>query len=386
MAKLDSSDLLILLQKHLNGEINAEEEIFLRKYFDHFEMEADITQQLPQEELNRLKREIKAGIEEKIGKTASVISIHRVRRWYKLAAAIIIVLLAGSLIWFGTRNTRPRSAEIVQESVANDILPANGKVTLTLGDGSTVMLDSLTNRERLRQGESQLINENSQLTYLRDRTIGSKVPVQINTVSTQKGARYGIVLSDGTRVWLNAASSLRFPSSFSGNERKVELTGEAYFEVSYNPGKPFRVWVNDVKVEVLGTHFNINGYADEKRVSTTLLEGVVRVSKGLRDELLAPGQQAVVSENGRIILDKEVNIKEVMAWKDGKFYLKSASLESIMRQVARWYDVEVVYENPVQEKYTLSVKRDVPVSKLLSYIEMNGGVHFKIDGKKIIVR
>jgi transmembrane sensor len=195
-------------------------------------------------------------------------------------------------------------------------------------------------------------------------------------------------------VWLNAASSLRFPTSFNGREREVELQGEAYFEVAKNPSMPFKVHIpgkkgtragNGIDVRVLGTHFNINAYDDEPLVKTTLLEGAVKIVSGENVTYLNPGNQAQVDELGDMKFISNANVEEAVAWKNGLFQFRSADIETIMRQVARWYDVDIEYEKKVDEKFYVEISRNINASNVFKILELTDAVHFKIEGRKILV-
>jgi ferric-dicitrate binding protein FerR (iron transport regulator) len=206
-----------------------------------------------------------------------------------------------------------------------------------------------------------------------------------NTLATPRGGQYQLILPDGSKVWLNAASSIRYPTAFAGKERRVMITGEAYFEIKQDAAMPFIVSHNDIDVKVLGTSFDVNTYDDEPVVRTTLVEGAVQVKKGTGAVVLEPGQQARVTEAGVVSLWNDVDVEETVAWKNGRFSCKNMALEDIMREVARWYDVDVMYKDKITDRYTLGVARNVPVSSLLRYLEMSEGVHFSVEGKKIIV-
>lgn len=212
--------------------------------------------------------------------------------------------------------------------------------------------------------------------------------VMYNTLTNPRGSKpVKIVLAEGSKVWLNTESSLRYPTAFTGTERKVEITGEAYFEVAHNDAMPFRVSVNAMEVEVLGTHFNINSYQEEKETRTTLLEGSIKVKAGSVSRIIKPGEQARVHHNSKqALLISSPDIAEVMAWKEGRFSFSNADLETIMREMARWYNVEVEYKDQIKDRYTVNVSRDVPVSQLFQFIEMSGGVHFEVKDRKIVVR
>ncbi len=262
-------------------------------------------------------------------------------------------------------------------------MPGGDKAILTLANGTTIVLDSAAAGNIAVQGGVNVVKGGGQLSY---QGTANTSEVLYNTVSTPKGGQYLLSLADGSRVWLNAASSLRFPTAFRGADRLVELTGEGFFEVAHNSQKPFHVQVNDMQVKVLGTQFNINGYADDGNMRTTLIEGSVMVSseKLGRSAVLKPGQQAVLKINA-LDVEKDVDTEEVMAWKTGYFIFNDRSVEEIMKQVSRWYDVDVMYESLVEPKYfSGAVKRKGDISDVLKIMEQ-AGVKFKQEGRKIIV-
>jgi ferric-dicitrate binding protein FerR (iron transport regulator) len=209
--------------------------------------------------------------------------------------------------------------------------------------------------------------------------------VLYNTISTPRGGQYELMLSDGSKVWLNAASSLRFSASFVGKERKVELLGEAYFEVAKNAAMPFKVKVHGMEVEVLGTHFNINSYDNESMIRTTLLEGSVKINKNNSSSLLKPGQQAQMNKAGEIKIINNVDVEEAIAWKEGKFQFDKADIHDIMRQLARWYDVDVEYKGTVSSHFGGTISRDVNLSQVLNMLHLTGEVNFQIQDKKVLV-
>jgi ferric-dicitrate binding protein FerR (iron transport regulator) len=207
-----------------------------------------------------------------------------------------------------------------------------------------------------------------------------------NIISTPRGGQYQLILPDGSKVWLNSASSLKFPTAFYGKERQVELTGEGYFEVAKNANTPFSVTVNQMKIDVLGTHFNIMAYNDEKTMNTTLLEGAVTVSDGEMEKKLIPGQQAIVNEATRQMSVGQADILKAIAWKNGLFEFDNTDLSTIMRQLARWYDIEIVYEvTPEKTALGGSISRNLSLKEVLNMLEANGINHFNIEGKKIFV-
>jgi transmembrane sensor len=308
--------------------------------------------------------------------------------WFKVAAAA--VLLIGSIAVYQFAFTNDMNQQIVlnkPENKKQDVSPGGNKAILTLSDGSAIVLDSAANGTLAQQGISKIIKlPNGQLVY---NSLGGKpAEVLYNTITTPRGGQYQLILADGSKVWLNASSSLRFPATFTGKERKVELTGEAYFEVAKNASMPFKINVEGrSEVEVLGTHFNINSYVDEATINTTLLEGSVKVTgfSNHNSKLIVPGEQAQLHQNGLISLNKNLNMEEVMAWKNGNFYFNKASLQMVLRQLSRWYDVEIVYEGNVpQREFEGEMERGLNLSQILKILEKNN-VHFKIEKNKLIV-
>ncbi|MEO6820345.1 MAG: FecR domain-containing protein, partial [Ginsengibacter sp.] len=209
---------------------------------------------------------------------------------------------------------------------------------------------------------------------------------QYNTISTPRGGQYQLTLADGSQVWLNAESSITFPTSFTGNQREVKITGEAYFEIAHDANIPFHVNVNGMDVKVLGTHFNVNAYKDEAEIKTTLLEGSVQVTYNEQAKIISIGQQLILNnKSGKMIVEKNINVDEIMAWKNGKFYFNEASIQSIMKQLCRWYNVDVEYNGEVNKLFEGTISRQVSVEDIFKILSATGGVHFAIEGRKIIV-
>lgn len=309
------------------------------------------------------------------------------KRWQWAAACIVILLGMGAYLLLYNKAAKPdKIVKTEEERFKNDVDPGKYKAKLTLSDGREIVLDSANFGELAKQGNTVVMNKDGQLVYSRVASAPSRNDeVMYNTLSTARGETYISVLPDGTKVWLNSASAIKFPVAFTGNERKVEIIGEAYFEVAHNAVTPFIV--KDVSrataVQVLGTHFNVNTYPDETVMKVTLLEGSVKVSKGASTSLLKPGQQAQVTNEVKVV--NGVNLDEVMAWKNGAFYFNGTDIKAVMKQVERWYDVEVNYEAPIVERFGGSIPRDVTISKLLKMLELTDHVHFKVEGKKITV-
>ncbi len=297
---------------------------------------------------------------------------------YAVAASVIIVV--GLIIFKPFSGNKPDNSNSVTTST-NDILPGGNKAVLTLANGEKVILDSTADGSLTMQGNTTITKSDGQLRYV--NTTGTDEPLY-NTISTPNGGQYKLTLSDGSKVWLNAASSIYYPVAFAVNERIVTITGEAYFEIAKDAAKPFKVKVNDAVVEVLGTHFNVNAYTNEPVIRTTLAEGSVKVSTKTTKVILAPGQEAQLNQQGEI-KTTAANLEETLAWKDGQFLFKDAPIENIMRQVERWYDADVVYENKPADHFNVELSRNVPVSKMLRFLELTNRVHFKIENKKIVV-
>ncbi len=309
-------------------------------------------------------------------------------RWLRIAAAVLVVL-AGTALWY--QLSRKKSADLM-ESAQNiqkpaDIAPGGNKAILTLADGTKIILDSANNGAITKQGNITVIKLNDgEIAYKSSILNLQSSMVSYNTISTPRGGQYQLVLADGSKVWLNAESSLRFPTAFAGNERNVELTGEGYFEVAHNAAKPFRVGVNDMTVEVLGTHFNINAYSDEDAVKTTLLQGSVRVSEGKESVKIKPGQQArLETGNNKLQTINNVNVDEVVAWKNGRFYFSDADITTVMHQLARWYNFKVEFKGEITDRFHIEMTRNTNLSNVFKILEGTGGVHFKIEQNKVYV-
>ncbi len=308
--------------------------------------------------------------------------------WRKLAVAALFLLIAGKAVLFflPASPAKNKPAEPGQPaSYAHDLPPGRNDATLTLADGRSIALDSAANGRLAQQGNAKVVKLNGQIAYTNNGSAQGDEAILFNTISTARGNQYQLTLSDGSKVWLNAASSLRFPTAFKGKERRVELTGEAYFEIAKNQAMPFKVQAGSGEIDVLGTHFNINAYTDEPSIKTTVLEGAVAVKKEMLLQLLVPGQQAEFSPKGGIALSENVDVTRETAWKDGFFWFNNTDIHTLMRQVSRWYDVEVEFKGDVgDDGFTGKVSRNVPLSKLLNVLEQYE-LHFKIEGKKIIV-
>lgn len=345
----------------------------------------------PGEEVNK---ELFAGIEavldeqdnypEKKGNRGKVISIPL---FYKIAAASLLIFMLAIAGYFVLKTASPSPLAKTKQLPAphNGWLPGTNKAVLTLADNSVVVLDDSVNGQIARQGTTRIAKlANGQLIY---NAAGNDKPAQLlfNTLTTPKGGQFKLTLPDGSKVWLNAASSIRYPIAFTGNKREVYITGEAYFEVVHDNRMPFHVVANGMDVEDIGTSFNINAYDNEAVIKATLVEGEIKVAMGNREQHLLPGQQTFLDQSGKFTLIKNADVELAIAWKNGFTKFKSADIESIMRQVERWYDIEVVYEGNIPVRnFTGGVTRDSNLSELLKILELSN-IHFRKDGKKLIV-
>lgn len=305
-----------------------------------------------------------------------------------IAASILIVFGIGLYSFLLNSKSDKIAAVTVVKNESTDIAPGRDNAILTLADGSTIVLDNAANGELAQEGNIKVLKVGGQISYAGNEAAGNAI---YNTMSTARGNQYKLQLADGSKVWLNASSSIRFPAAFTSNERRVEITGEAYFEVAHNPSRPFIVKVASAagtdggEVQVLGTHFNVNGYDDEEMVKTTLLEGAVKFIKNNNMQLLKPGQQARAAYQTPGINISQADVDKVVAWKNGFFQFDGDNIENILRQISRWYDIDVAYESEVsKETFSGIVSRNSNIGQVLKILEA-GGVKFKLAGRKIIV-
>lgn len=383
-----------LLQKLKDGTLTDQERAILTSWYNSFVRESPAT-----EGIQELERFLAHSNEVPFSDEVRQRKNSKIRKLLTYASAACISFL-GIFIYISKPTSTP-SKPI--SHVETEILPAGQKAILTLSNGSQITLDQAKPGELLKDGTTSVIKTGEgQIAYQnvanRDEKVGQ--PVTYNTLSTPKAGHYQVTLSDGSNVWLNAASSIRFPSTFNNKERLVEITGEAFLEVKkWNKlGRhvPFKVRAGSQVIEVLGTQFNVNSYSDETSIKTTLIEGSIKLgiagskSKGI---LLKPGEQAQLTQNsskqplkssqGFVVND--VDAHSVVAWKNGYFHFNNIGLPELMRQISRWYDMEVEYEGQVKEyEFVGEIARDTKLSNVLNILE-SGGVNFRIEGRKIIV-
>ena len=392
---MNQIDFRQLLEKYVTGKLPEQDE---RKFFDLLQDEKyrNMLAEVLHEEwkegnyIDQPNAHVGDSIERYIlnriaGKKAPPVrSISFFRRYRSIAAAIILLIIGvGSYVWLNKRSNSGN--DIAKTTLQHDISPGGNKAVLTLGDGSTITLDSAANGTLAVHGSTKVLKTNKgQLAY----NITNEKPTEVlyNTLTTPRGGQYQLVLPDGSKVWLNAASSIHYPTSFTGKDRKVEITGEAYFEVEKNARMPFIIEANGVEVKVLGTHFNVNAYSDEAMVKTTLLEGAVLIARDAVTALLKPGQQAqIITTTGKLKVIDNADIDEAVAWKNGVFYFNQVDIQTMMRQIARWYDVDIEYQGEIkQRKFGGAIGMDLNLSEVLEGLKETG-IHFRIEGKKLMV-
>jgi len=381
----------VLIIKHLKDELTVEEQLELQEWMDISDENRLIFERLnDQDSLHEdlmefhearinIWNKVGARIEEADGPPPVRPLWPRIRVY--VVAASLLIIFATSYFWLASLFHAPSKARPAPV-LAQDVAPGGNKATLTLSDGSKVVLDSTADGRLAVQGGSKISKNKDQLAYAAP---ASAVAVVYNTLTTPRAGQFQVVLPDGTKVWLNNASSLRYPTAFSGASREVSLTGEGYFEVAKNM-HPFSVKVHNLSVDVLGTAFNVMAYDDEPGIKTTLLTGKVSIAAESKQSILSPGEQGIVDRTGTITIVKDADTEAATAWQRGYFQYTHANIGDVLRQLARWYDVEVVFTIPIPEDYTFDgeIDRSLNLSRILKHLEKKD-LHFHIEGKKLIV-
>lgn len=375
---MDEKQLKELLQKYEAGTCTEEERVLLEAWYVQWKPESgEVPHHLIEHSVSNVWQRL-----------ANRSLPRQAKLWPRIAVAASVLLIISIGGYFLFHQQAPLKQAIARQ---HDIAPGSNKALLTLADGSKISLDDARKGELATQSSATITKTGSgQLIYslvnnAAPSARGGKVADLQNTLSTPIGGQYQLLLPDGTHVWLNATSSITYPVAFSGKERMVSIIGEAYFEVAKNKSMPFKVRLPDQsEVRVLGTHFNINTYADEPVATTTLLEGSVKISNGSDSKILAPGQQATWKSGSYII--GHANIEEVVAWKNGYFRFNDEKIESIMRKLSRWYSIEVRYEGvPPTGGLNGKVSRFKNFSQVLKALEATQTVHFKVEGRRVTV-
>ncbi|WP_146186642.1 FecR family protein [Pedobacter sp. HMWF019] len=388
-----------LLNKYLDKQCTAEEVRYLLSHFNLPDQKEELQDMLHQ----YFEQEVEAGnvekqLAEQTAEELRPVLLSKIRKkqpryligkWIKLvAAAVVFLCVSVALYVFIPSRSEIRKETVQSAAPQKDIQPGSNKAILLLANGSKIILNEVKDGELARQNGVAIVKtKNGQLLNTSLSSASADTEMAYNTISTPRGGQYQVILPDGSRVWLNAASSLRYPAAFTGQSRLVELTGEAYFEVSKDASKPFKVSARGQMVEVLGTHFNMNTYEDEQSMKTTLLEGSIQIAYQQMKSLLRPGDQAKITAGQAVPLkiSRGVDTDEAVAWKEGYFQFNHANIQEVMRQLSRWYDIEVKYEGKQPSKeFGGAIQKDLPLSKVLNILEKSN-VHFKVSGKEVVV-
>jgi transmembrane sensor len=402
-----------LIIKQYRGELTVEESIALEQWANESAANGELLQQLTNDETLRQElityyeaEESKETVWRKIDAATSEatqiipVSVHRTGKYKYLAAAVTMGAVLTAIAYFWLQNKPATTNNIpVAKAAVNDVLPGGNKAILKLSDGKTIVLDNAQNGLLAQQGAVQIEKQEGQLVYKHSTSTAEPL---YNKLGTPAGGQFKLKLPDGTWVWLNASSFIMYPTAFTGKERSVSVYGEAYFEVAtlrLRSGQkmPFKVNVltsggesrNGTEVEVLGTHFNINAYNNEALIKTSLLEGKVKIVSnyynGKQTAILKPGQQAQVEVEGKMKVKENASMEEVVAWKNGEFFFQSADIGTLMRQVARWYDIDVSYPNGMpKDRFSGKIGRNVNLSQLLEILKYSE-VKFELKEKTLIV-
>jgi hypothetical protein len=371
-------EITILTEKVVSGTATDAELIQYNQLFNAF-----MQQNTWDETVFGDKASIEATIRQRLQPMLERGKVRPMRVWYKRTAAAAALLLLMTTGYFFYKHSTTEKLLPQSERFRNDIkAPTGSHAMLTLGNGRQILLDSAGSGTLAVQGHVSVSKgANGQIVY---HGVGNTS--SLNTIQLPAGSQpLSIVLADGTKVWLDAGSSLTYPTTFNGNNRTVTVAGQAYFEVAANSNQPFSVKAGNSSVDVLGTTFNLRIFQDEGKLKVTLVGGAVKVNTPAASQLLRPGEQAILEHNGKLQIDTNADLEEALAWKEGMFYFDGADISTIMSELQRYYNVEVIYQADVKDLFVAKIPRDVPVSQLLSLLEMTNLVHFKIDGRRITV-
>jgi transmembrane sensor len=381
-----------MIRKYNSGECTAEEKIWLEQWYQSFEWNNE-SDTIHDGNIKKLKEEVwlalqnsKTPAEREVIPPAISMLSKSIKAWYYAAAAVTIAAIAVISFYLSRPSKESNAVNHVatKQDINSDVLPGTSKAQLVLSNGNVVSLDSARNMQLKEEDGTYINKESGKLVY--NDNAGGNGKILFNTLSTPRGGEYQLVLPDGSKVWLNAASSIKFPTRFGGNERTVFVHGEAYFEVTKNKEVPFQVKLdNDMTVQVVGTHFNIMAYGDESVVRTTLAEGIVKVISPVKTVLLSPSKQAIMKRGDQSLTVSNADVSKALAWKNGMIEFDGDDLPYIMRQLSRWYDVDVNFAGAIPKgTYKGTIHRQSPLSKVLEILRV-AGVQFKMNDKKLIV-
>lgn len=396
---MDTTRLHILLQRYMDQSATKEEEIELMNFVADPAQEDtmknllasgweqwQVQQMLSEDRSRELYHWIKQRM---LPQPDSVFRKVIMLNWRRVAAAAAVLVLIGTMVYLKMNIFKNNNSSVVatKAGVPDVMPPATTNAILTLANGTQIVLASAHKGMLISQGSVNIMKvDKGKLAYSPLTTHnGQPATVQYNTLTVPRGSKIAeLTLSDGSKVWLNVASSIHFPVVFTGAEREVEITGEVYFEIAHDATKPFIVRKGETSIEVLGTHFNVSAYDNEPDMKVTLLQGSVKVKSQKSQLIITPGEQAVVTSEGHLGINKNADIGEVIAWRNGKFYFNNADLATVMRQISRWYDVEVVYRGKTDFHFGGQLSRNSSLAEIFKILEISG-VRFTIDGKKVTV-
>jgi transmembrane sensor len=372
--------IIYLIDKITNGLASPEEVSELEIWYYAFDGDEKYTPSMTDQQKHLFKARLFNGIEKEVTSYIRQ-KPYPFIKYYRMFAAAVLLIIGSALFFYVKQSQQVASANVAQKYESENVLPGGNKATLTLANGNTIVLDDMADGKLAKIGNTNVTKTSGgEIKYTLN---GSARDVVFNTLTTPEGGEFKLALPDGTRVWLNAGSSITYPSAFTGKKRSVSITGEAYFEVAKDAKMPFYVKTGKQEIIVLGTHFNVKAYSDENDITTTLLEGSVKVnpviaqgSETVKSEVLKPGEQAVL-KNSEIKVNT-VDTDQATAWKNGYFHFEETDITEVMRQLARWYNVEVLYEGKIdKEKFFGKIKRTYSLNEVLSVLQ-TGDLHFRI--------
>lgn len=385
---MTKDEFLALYEKYMSGQCTDAEKRLLETYRDEMLLAEE-----GWEDDQVSEADVRARIWQRLNESRGVVPIRRrklvYQRWFQVAAALLVAVLAGLLFIPAKKNQQTNNVKL---TAIKPIVPGTNKAYLTLANGTKIVLDDAKNGALANQAGVKVSKTGSGVvvyTFSKpaQNQTDNNTPVEFNTITTPRGGQYQVVLGDGTHVWLNAATSIHFPQTFSGPERLVELSGEAYFEVAKDKTRPFIVKANGSRVQVYGTHFNVNAYPDNTNVTATLLEGSIKLSNSNQATMLVPGQQGVSGLTGGPISVSKADIQQTVAWKNGLFIFHDLNIREVMKQVGRWYDVDIEYKDDdvKNNEFGGTLSRYKSITELLDNMQLTKSIHYKIEGRRVII-